>query len=68
MRKPIVLIAALLASWAFAYWLGTTKTEIKYITKEKEVIKYEKTCATDILAKPNLADDAIVQLLDAGKL
>ncbi|MEI3544788.1 MAG: hypothetical protein V8R23_00670 [Alphaproteobacteria bacterium] len=68
MRKPIVLIAALLASWAFAYWLGTTKAEIKYITKEKEVIKYEKTCATDILAKPNLADDAIVQLLDAGKL
>lgn len=68
MRKPIVLIAALLASWAFAYWLGATKTEIKYITKEKEVIKYEKTCATDILAKPNLADDAIVRLLDAGKL
>lgn len=68
MRKPIVLIAALLASWAFAYWLGTTKAEIKYITKEKEVIKYEKTCATDILAKPNLADDVIVQLLDAGKL
>lgn len=68
MRKPIVLIAALLASWAFAYWLGTTKAEIKYITKEKEVIKYEKTCATDILAKPNLADNAIVQLLDAGKL
>lgn len=68
MRKPIVLIAALLASWVFAYWLGTMKAEIKYITKEKEVIKYEKTCATDILAKPNLADDAIVQLLDAGKL
>lgn len=68
MRKPIVLIAALLASWAFAYWLGTTKAEIKYITKEKEVIKYEKTCATDILAKPNLADDDIMQLLDTGKL
>lgn len=68
MRKPIVLIAALLASWAFAYWLGTTKAEIKYITKEKEIIKYEKTCAAGLLAKPNLADDAIVQLLDAGKL
>ena len=67
MQKLIVL-TALLASWIFAYWLGTTKAEIKYVTKEKEVIRYEKTCATNLLAKPSLADDDIVRLLDAGKL
>lgn len=58
----------LVVSWFCAYWLGTTKAKIKYITQEKEVIKYEKTCATNLLAQPNLADDAIVQLLDTGKL
>lgn len=68
MYKSIVLTAALLASWIFAYRLGTTKAEIKYITQEKEVIKYEKTCATALLAKPSLNDDAVVRLLDAGKL
>lgn len=68
MYKNLLVIVTLLASWLFAYWLGTTKTEIKYITKEKEVIRYEKTCATNLLAQPSLADDAITRLLDAGKL
>jgi len=68
MCKYIVLIAALAASWVFAYWLGTTKAEIQYITKEKEVVRYEKNCATGLLGQPNIDDDAIVRLFNNNQL
>lgn len=55
-------IACMALLCLFSYQLGKSQAEIKYITKEKEVIKYEKDCATGILAQPNVDDDTITQL------
>lgn len=64
----ILGVIIIVTSWFLAYWLGTTKSQIKYVTTEKEVIRYEKKCATDLLARPSLGNDDITRLLDAGKL
>nr|DAI24822.1 MAG TPA: hypothetical protein [Caudoviricetes sp.] len=52
----------------FSYQLGRSQAEIKYITQEKEVIRYEKKCTTNILVQPNVDDDAITRLFDSGRL
>lgn len=53
--------------WA-SYQLGHSQAKIEYITKEKEVFRYEKDCAVSVLAQPNIGDDAIAGLFDSGRL
>lgn len=68
MFKNILVIVSLAASWCLAYYLGASNTEVKNITKEVEVIKYEKVAACHIMAQPNLGDDDISRLFDNGQL
>lgn len=68
MFKNILVIGAFLASLALSYYLGASNAKIQYVTKEVEVIKYEKVQACNLLARPNLGDDDISRLFDTGQL
>lgn len=64
----LLIIGLLGFSCFFAYQSGKKQANLEHVVKQKEVIKDEKNCANNLLAKPSLNDDAVVRLLDAGRL
>lgn len=61
----IIVVAG---AYAFGYSSGKSNTTIQYITKEKEVIRYEAKEAAKIHAQPNLGRDSLLELMRIGKL
>lgn len=67
MSKGILSILAIIGLCYLSYLLGKSRTETKYITKEVEVIKYENKEICNLLARPNLGDDAISRLFELNQ-
>lgn len=51
-----------------SYELGKSQAKVEFVIQEKEIVRHEKNCAVNILAEPNINDDAIVELFDNGLL
>ena len=68
MFKNLALITAVAVLCILCYQLGKSRAKIKYITQEKEVVRYEKNCAAGLLAQPNVTDDTITRLFDSNLL
>lgn len=71
MKNAVVVaffIIIVVGAYAFGYSSGKSNTTIQYITKEKEVIRYEAKEAAKIHAQPNLGRDSLLELMRNGKL
>lgn len=70
--KNAVLVAffiiIVVGAYAFGYSSGKSNTAIKYVTQEKEVIRYEAKEAAKIHAQPNATRDELLKLMRIGKL
>lgn len=67
MSKAILSILAIFGLCYLSYLLGKSQTKTEFITKEVEVIKYENKEICNLLARPNLGDDAISQLFELNQ-
>lgn len=72
MAKWAVAAIALILYGFLCYQWGSSNKEVKIITKENEVIKYEtqykvkEVC--NIMVRPNLNHNDIISLYEQGKL
>ena len=61
----IIVVAG---AYAFGYSSGKSNTTIQYITKEKEVIRYEAKEAAKIHAQPNASREQLLDLMKKNML
>lgn len=64
----VILCIAILGAYCSGYFIGKANTTIKYITQEKEVIRYVAKETAAIHAKPNATRDDIIGLYKRNKL
>ena len=64
----ILGICAVATLCFMSYELGKSQAKVEFVIQEKEIVRHEKNCAVNILAEPNINDDAIVELFDNGLL
>lgn len=66
----ILLFCLITALWAFicGYTVGKKQQEVKYITKEVEIVKQVAKKRAVIHARPHINRDTALELMRAGKL
>ena len=64
----LIFAFIVVGAYCAGYVVGSANTKIEYVTKEKEVIRYEAKEAAKIHAQPNLGRDSLLELMRIGKL
>lgn len=64
----VILALAVLGAYCSGYSAGKSNTTIKYITEEKEVIKYVSKETSKIHSKPNATRSELLERMYDGEL
>ena len=68
MNKILLVVIFILSAFAGGYFLGSTQTKVKIITKQAEVINNVSQKRAVIQAEPNAARDELLELMRSGEL